>query len=341
MSLWELCHGLRPRRGQLQQVRLPQSVSNVSVLLKLINRSGPLRIYRVLGSVAFLNSGTRLLKPILSNSQCWCVDGESKFVLQAGPHSYIRIELPNANAEDRAKVEEFKSTLGNVLQYETTPCPFKRGFTVDLPEKPATPVRRRPWRPRERPQPPPAIRRSEGLVRELRPWERPSTTAEQPYFADLRSEGEEETVGEYTDSIPEDSAESSGAGHDSERTDESELTPKNPTLHGKQDLDFCKTPTRPRTLKTGRATTAPPQLSLHTSAPSDTAGRSLTHQTCLKKHQACRPVLIPSTPSIRLSRLYRPHITFPSAHSRLIQTMTGALPFQKPGITREMTQSSL
>ncbi|KAL8718885.1 MAG: hypothetical protein Q9225_004030 [Loekoesia sp. 1 TL-2023] len=235
--------------------------------------AGPLRIYRVLGSVAFLNSGTRLLKPILSNSQCWCVDGESKFVLQAGPHSYIRIELPNADAEDRAKVEEFKSTLGTVLQYETTPCPFKRGFIVDLPEKPTTPVRRRPWRPREPPQPPPAIQRSERLGRELRPWERPSATAEQPSVADLRNEGEEETVGEYTDPVPEDRAESSEAGHDSETTDESELTPKNPTLHGKQDPDLYKTPTRPRTLKTGRATTAPPQLSLHTSAPSNIESR--------------------------------------------------------------------
>ncbi|KAL8833061.1 MAG: hypothetical protein Q9170_004523 [Blastenia crenularia] len=229
--------------------------------------AGPLRIYRVLGSVAFLNSGTRLLKPILSKSQCWCVDGESKFVLQAGPHTYYRIELPFITAEDVVKVEEFKGTLGKVLQYETTPCPFKRGFTVDLPEKPRTPVRKRPWRPRERPQTAPSIERSERSERserKLRQWERPSTSVEPLSTAEHGTDEEEENVGDHTDSLPEDSAESSEAGHDGETTNDSEITPRNPSLHGPQDLDLYKTPTRPRTLKTGRAITAPPQLSLHT-----------------------------------------------------------------------------
>ena len=236
---------------------------------------GPLRIYRVLGSVAFLNSGTRLLKPILSKSQCWCVDGESKFVLQAGPHSYYRIELPNANDEDRAKVEEFKSTLGKVLQYETTPCPFKRGFVVDLPEKPSTPVRKRPWKPRERPQPVPAPEQAARSRRELREWQRPSTFVEQPPVPNLHAEEEDETVGEYTDSIPASSTESSEVGNDSETIDESELTPKNPFSQVNQDINMYKTPTRPRTLKTGRATTAPPQLSLQTTAPSKTSVQDL------------------------------------------------------------------
>lgn len=34
------------------------------------------------------------------------------------------------------------------MKYEKTLCPFKRGFTVDLPEPPTTPVRLRPWKPR-------------------------------------------------------------------------------------------------------------------------------------------------------------------------------------------------
>ncbi|KAL8933168.1 MAG: hypothetical protein Q9211_005925 [Gyalolechia sp. 1 TL-2023] len=250
-----------------------------------VNPSGPgsLRIYRVLGSVAFLHSGTRLLKPILSKSQCWCVDGESKFVLQAGPHTYYRIELPYTTAEDRVKVEEFKGTLGKVLQYETTPCPFKRGFTVDLPEKPKTPVRKKPWRPRERPQPAPATERSMRLDHKLRRWERPSTPDGSPSVAELTAEGEEERMGNYTDSIPEGSAESSEAGHDSEPTNDSELTPRDPNLHGHQNLDYYKTPTRPRTLKTGRAITAPPHLSLRMTSSSDSASEDLCPPDALEE----------------------------------------------------------
>lgn len=237
--------------------------------------SGPLRIYRVLGSVAFLNSGSRFLKPVLAKSQCWCVDGESKFVLQAGPHTYYRIELPNTSAEDCVKVEEFKSTLGKVLQYETTPCPFKRGFTVELPEKPQTPVRKKPWRPRERPPTALAKEPSERPGRELRRWERSVTLVEQLSSADLRPDEDEDTMAKYTDSVAEDSAESSEVGQDSETADDAEITPRDPASHVRQELDPYKTPTRPRTLKNSRAITAPPQLSLHTTLPSDTASGNI------------------------------------------------------------------
>ena len=67
-----------------------------------------------------------------------------------GDHVYYRIELPNNGPEDNIAIEEFKLVLEKILKYEKTPCPFKRGFTVDLPEPPETPVRLRPWRPRER-----------------------------------------------------------------------------------------------------------------------------------------------------------------------------------------------
>lgn len=103
------------------------------------------------GSVAFLSSGNTL-RPILAKSQCWCVDGESKFVIPIGDYSYYRIELPNKHPEDNDAIEAFKRVLEQILKYEKTPCPFKRGFTVELPEPPETPVRLRPWRPRERPQ---------------------------------------------------------------------------------------------------------------------------------------------------------------------------------------------
>ncbi|KAL8907832.1 MAG: hypothetical protein Q9207_001155 [Kuettlingeria erythrocarpa] len=233
--------------------------------------AGPLRIYRVLGSVAFLNSGNRFLKPILAKSQCWCVDGESKFVLQAGPHTYYRIELPNINEEDRSKVEEFKNTLGKVLQYETTPCPFKRGFTVELPEKPRTPVQKKPWRPRERPPPTSVKERPQRLSRAPRDWQRSSASVEPCATADRASEPGVDSEAKYTTHVPEDRAVSSEVSQDSEATDDSEKTPRNPTSQARQALDPYRTPTRPRTLETSRATTAPPLLYLPTNPPSDSA----------------------------------------------------------------------
>ncbi|KAF2631752.1 hypothetical protein BU25DRAFT_407392 [Macroventuria anomochaeta] len=107
---------------------------------------GVLRIYRVTASnVSFLNSGN-LLHTIFPRSQCWCVDGQSVFVLRIRQDSYYRMELPFETNEDKAKIEQFKSVLGQVLQYEKTQCPFTRSFEVELPERPKTPPRKRPTR---------------------------------------------------------------------------------------------------------------------------------------------------------------------------------------------------
>ena len=76
----------------------------------------------------------------------------SIFVLQIRPPKYRRIELPSKTPEERVRAEEFKDVLGKVLTFEKTPCPFRRSFTVDLPEAPRTPVKKRPWRPVERPK---------------------------------------------------------------------------------------------------------------------------------------------------------------------------------------------
>ncbi|SLM41180.1 Inheritance of peroxisomes protein 1 [Lasallia pustulata] len=86
--------------------------------------AGPLRIYRVLGTTAFLNSG-ETLHTIFPKSQCWCVDGESKFVLRIRLNSYYRIELPFSTSEDIEKVEEFKGVLAKLLQVtkDTNPIP--------------------------------------------------------------------------------------------------------------------------------------------------------------------------------------------------------------------------
>ncbi|KAL9000867.1 MAG: hypothetical protein Q9169_000622 [Polycauliona sp. 2 TL-2023] len=231
--------------------------------------AGPLRIYRVLGSVAFLKSGATL-KPILAKSQCWCVDGESKFVLPVGPHTFYRIELPIATTEDRAKVEEFKRMLAKVLQYETTQCPFRRGFTIELPEKPKTPVPKKPWKPRERPHPEPTAEVSYKAEWKHPMWRKPPVLVERLSVLDGLVEGEGECLDEYTDSVHEDGAGSSGRSLDSGTSGDLNSTPKQFSCHEQLSTDPFKTPTRPRTLKTGRAITAPPQLSLRTTPLSDT-----------------------------------------------------------------------
>ena len=97
-----------------------------------------------------------MLKAILPKSRCWCVDGESKFVLlrmgirNSNNNTYWRIELPNQTDEEKRAVEEFIRVLEKILQYEKTPCPFKREHTVELPEN-VTPVKLRPWKPKSRP----------------------------------------------------------------------------------------------------------------------------------------------------------------------------------------------
>ncbi|KAK7533200.1 inheritance of peroxisomes protein 1-domain-containing protein [Phyllosticta citribraziliensis] len=115
--------------------------------------AGPVRIYRVPGSVAFLHSGS-LLHPILPKSQCWCVDGVSKFALRKpAPNSYFRIELPSDGDENLAKIEELKTVLDKILRYEKTPCPFTRGFHVEIPDAPEAPRRKKrpvtPGRPKK------------------------------------------------------------------------------------------------------------------------------------------------------------------------------------------------
>lgn len=118
---------------------------------KVINTrlAGPLRVYRAPGSVAFLSCSSAL-RPILPKSQCWEVEMSSTFVLQIRPPQYWRIELPHKTPEERRWAESFRDVLGKVLLFEKTPCPFKRTFTVALPEPPKTPVKKKPWRPVER-----------------------------------------------------------------------------------------------------------------------------------------------------------------------------------------------
>lgn len=107
---------------------------------------GPFQIYRAPGSVAFLNCGSAL-QPILPKSQCWCIDEcSSKFVLQIRRPQYWRIEI----SVDVEKAQALRDVFDKILQFEKTPCPFQRAFTVEIPEQPQTVVKKRPWTPLQR-----------------------------------------------------------------------------------------------------------------------------------------------------------------------------------------------
>ena len=206
-------------------------------IIPVLTISGPLRIYRVPGSVAFLNSGTTL-HAILPKSQCWCVDGECKFVLRIRRNSYYRIELPYASAEEKTKAEELKKVLCKILQYELTPCPFQRGFTIDLPESSSTPIKKRPWQPRQR-----------------------SST-----LSDFQEHGRE--CSEASDAMQSDRGDTEDAEKSRQEIQSIDpVTPKPIIKQGSPDFDTLETPTRPKALAGARAITAPPQLILKSNPP--------------------------------------------------------------------------
>ena len=213
------------------------------------------------------------------------MDGESKFVLRVGHDSYYRIELPNSCPAETQKVEEFKEVLAKVLQYELTPCPFKRGFTVDLPEPPKTPIRKRPWKPQPRPQPSTTPETHEARIGED-DAENDDTRENKVVENSKEHEWEENCSAESKNAITEEQESGSVDGNtlstpnlssaggsivdsDSEATDDTRITPETLGMADYDEHDTFKTPTRPKPLRTGRAITAPPQLSLKMSAPSD------------------------------------------------------------------------
>ena len=198
------------------------------------------------------------------------MDGESKFVLRIRPNAYYRIELPRASVEDKKKVDDFKSVLTTVLQYEATPCPFKRGFTIDLPQPPKQPIQKRPWRPKER-----LVAMSEERPEVLEDFGDFSTTDRltpspdagkgDPSEPDFESETNAGFGVARSDISDIGSTENEGGD---EATDDTGLTPPGLQDSVYEEPDDFKTPTRPKALRTGRAITAPPQLTLRTSPPS-------------------------------------------------------------------------
>jgi hypothetical protein len=121
---------------------------------------GPMCFYRTTTTnIVFLTCG-RTSSPFMltifpKKTQCWCVDGETKFVILFGENNYYRLDLLDEGKE--AVSEELKRVLPQILLYEKTLCPFRRDFMVDIPGQdgeglePETPKRKRPWR---RPEPP-------------------------------------------------------------------------------------------------------------------------------------------------------------------------------------------
>ena len=257
----------------------------IRFLLTAYGLLGPLRIYRAHGSVAFLHSGTTL-RPILAKSQCWCVDGESKFVLRIAPSSYYRIELPNSCAEEKDKVEECKKVLAEVLKYEVTPCPFKRGFTVDLPEPPKTPIRIRPWRPKQQTHPVPeqGSAKSQYSHGPERRWSR-AAPVEATKAIDHNFISTSELDGAADDSTANSglsSAESTDHEHDVGGIAGLGLNPETPAELACEEPEALETPTRPKPLRAGRAITAPPHLTLKPVPPSNIAA-SVPTGTDLRK----------------------------------------------------------
>lgn len=147
MSLPALCLPPRGLRGLLPLVSvncLGVPDSKYSHLLLTIPQ-GAFRIYRAPGSVAFLSCGAAL-QPILPKSQCWCIDEDnSRFILQIRRPQYWRIELPVTDPQDLFRATLLRDVFDKILLFEKTECPFERSFTVQLPDPPETPVKKKAW----------------------------------------------------------------------------------------------------------------------------------------------------------------------------------------------------
>ncbi|KAF2227838.1 inheritance of peroxisomes protein 1-domain-containing protein [Elsinoe ampelina] len=216
--------------------------------------TGPLEIYRVPGSVSFLYSGA-LLHALLPRANCWCVDGNSTFILKVSINTYYRIELPGITEEDLTRVEEFKVTLQKVLFYERTPCPFRKGFSAELPDTPSPTSRRRSrysiepvkkwkldgvWKPEDDEEWQPkydrasVLSRAEGMIQ--RGESSPKVRRQRPFSMEDKEGTKVESDGEQEEETPQ--------------------------------------PKRPMSFSEMRSITAPPKLTLVASPPSKTSSRA-------------------------------------------------------------------
>ena len=240
---------------------------------------GPFQVCRVLEATIFLFGNSKIPRAVLPKSQCWCVDGNSKFVMKARDEC-CRIELPNKSELEAKRVEEFKQVLPKVLRYEITPCPFKRGFQVDLPEPPKEPIVVRPWKPRQASQPPLTQTFIEPQFMEESPgrWalRRTDTEGSEPRI--IRP-----STGGTSSSPPSDLAKDlelnqlHGGDASSEGRESSPLAPiTEDTSSTAVDAchDYFKTPDRARAPRNNRTVTAPPHLASKNHASSETTGET-------------------------------------------------------------------
>ena len=194
-------------------------------------------------------------------------------MLRIRANNYYRIELPCASEEDKAQVEQLRVVLESVLQYEKTACPFKRGFTVDLPEPPPVPIQKKPWKPK-----PKDMYHHDGRLSDVsEPDFRSKIIAQQDSHA---GPAQDQPIVEPGSPRPfRGSSASSVIGDipaDIEAANSEGFMQKNRLEQSEEELPHMKTPTRPKRILTGRTVTAPPQLTLRHSPPSTaTTGRSL------------------------------------------------------------------
>jgi len=233
---------------------------------ELTHGQGPFRIYRAPGSVAFLHCGSAL-QPILPKSQCWCIDeGSSKFILQIRRPQFWRIEVPTGGVEDDERARQLRGVFDAVLLFEKTPCPFQRSFTVVLPERPQTPVKKRPWTP---------VR---STLAQLPPTPiTPVQASSRSSFADKKAYGspdgkQEDAAGRDEDDV----TVPAGPGSDQASS------PMSPEV---EDGVQLQPPLSAAVLRgklagfqASRSVTAPPQLSLNTSPPSKLSSQPDTQQ---------------------------------------------------------------
>lgn len=165
-----------------------------------------------------------------------------------------------------------------VLQFEVTPCPFKRGFTIALPQPLETPTQKRPWRPKLRPDTisekmPEVLEDFGDLAQTGTSTQSPDAEKDDLVGSDLNTP-RGTSVGFQVAHLDV-SSRSTENESDSEGIDNTSSTHKNLRGNVFEEPDEFKTPTRPKALRTGRAITAPPQLTLWTSPPSNKEATSL------------------------------------------------------------------
>ena len=170
--------------------------------------------------------------------------------------------------------------MTQVLLYEATPCPFKRGFTIDLPQPPQITIQKRPWKPKQ--QLDTLSGKALEVVQDFGEFLAPDTSAGSPDAENSdHADHNTETQRGTRRGLRAANANVVGVGNtDNEcvneaATDHTNFSHKDLYESVYEEPDDFKTPTRPKALRTGRAITAPPQLSLRTSPPSNEQTKSL------------------------------------------------------------------